>query len=506
MFITLHDKKILKDIFNIRFPLFSKIIGAFVVIILFMISSSLYLLFTLKGTLTTETSELRRVREKIILVQQLDSTFSLEMNAAKKYASAKEASSYEGYAAYKIEFRQEIDSLKEMTDRIEVQEAIDSVNQLHQAYGVVLETSFHRGTVDSTDLQTMHATMRLSLTNLQDLYRFSLNKTLKVFEKGTSNAIDGALFILILSFAVGLAIAFLLAHNVTKPIHALKSGTEKVGEGKYEIVNVTTRDEIADLTIAFNSMSDKLRQLDEMRMSMMSEISHEMRTPLQVIKAATYTISHPRDGTVLNQRQTDALGMISQSTNRISSFVNSFLDVAKLEAGLMKFKFESTDLDELLQPIVSEAQLIGQTRGISVELVADPALNLMVDKERMSMVFTNLLSNALKYTPEHGKISVHLAPLSLAGGTSPDGGGVKIDVTDSGVGIPPEDLDKLFNKFYQAKNIPLVKEKGSGLGLALVKHVVEAHGGKVEVTSTVGVGSTFSLTLPLVPQKHPEKA
>jgi len=92
LFITLHDKKILKDIFNIRFPLFSKIIGAFVVIILFMISSSLYLLFTLKGTLTTETSELRRVREKIILVQQLDSTFSLEMNAAKKYASAKEAS------------------------------------------------------------------------------------------------------------------------------------------------------------------------------------------------------------------------------------------------------------------------------------------------------------------------------------------------------------------------------------------------------------------------------
>jgi two-component system, NtrC family, sensor histidine kinase GlrK len=393
-----------------------------------------------------------------------------------------------------------------LSKRPEAQDAIDSINQLHQAFGVVLETSFHRGTVDSTNLQAMHLTMRLSLTQLQDLYRFLLDKTLKAFEKGTTNAIDGSLFILILSFAVGLAIAFLLAHNVTKPIHALKAGTEKVAEGQYEVVSITTRDEIADLTIAFNSMSDKLRQLDEMRMSMMSEISHEMRTPLQVIKAATYTISHPRDGSALNQRQTDALGMISQSTNRISSFVNSFLDVAKLEAGLMKFKFEPTDLDELLQPIVSEAQLIGQTRGISVELLALPAPSLSVDKERMSMVFTNLLSNALKYTPEHGTISVHLSPLAEGNGQSSGGsGGVKIDFKDSGVGIPPEDLNKLFNKFYQAKNIPLVKEKGSGLGLALVKHVVEAHGGKVEVTSTVGAGSTFTLTLPLIFRKQPER-
>lgn len=476
-------------------------IGAFVVIILFMIFSSLYLLFTLKGAVTSLSSELTRFREKIQLVQQLDSTFEQEMAKAKEYAAMRDTASYRSYLSSKTKFHVEIDSLRGMSDRPDVQSAIDSLAQLHGAYAIVLDASFHTGTVDSINIRSMSETMVLSLTQLQDLYRFSLNKTTKSFERGTSNAIDGALFVLILSFVIGLAIAFLLAHNVTRPIKALKSGTEKVGEGKYETVHVTTRDEIADLTVAFNSMSNKLRQLDEMRMDMMSEISHEMRSPLQVIKAATYTISHQRDGSNLNQKQTDALGMIHQSTNRISSFVNLFLDVAKLEAGLMKFNFESIDISTILQPIVMEAQLIGQTRGVNVELLMESVPTILLDKERINMVFTNLLSNALKYTPENGSITVRLATAWKQNGSAQSGDReLKIEVQDTGVGIPPDDLAKLFSKFYQAKNTPLVKEKGSGLGLALVKHVVEAHGGKVAVTSTVGVGSCFSLVIPVKQQ------
>ena len=164
----------------------------------------------------------------------------------------------------------------------------------------------------------------------------------------------------------------------------------------------------------------------------------------------------------------------------------------------MKFHFEDIDISSILTPIVSEAQLIGQTRGILIESMIDPVPTLRLDKERMSMVFTNLLSNALKYTPERGKITVRLVcAFQKNGSVDIIEGQLRIDVIDTGVGIPPEDLDKLFDKFYQAKNTPLVKEKGSGLGLALVKHVVEAHGGKVSVTSTLGVGSTFSIVLPV---------
>jgi signal transduction histidine kinase len=152
----------------------------------------------------------------------------------------------------------------------------------------------------------------------------------------------------------------------------------------------------------------------------------------------------------------------------------------------------------LLTPLVQEAQLIAQTREINLEYKSETGLTLKLDKDRISQVISNLLSNALKYTPNNGSISVRVAKLSeLKDQKKNEKGYVQIDVQDSGVGIPEADLAKLFNKFYQAKNTPLVNEKGSGLGLALVKHVAEAHGGKVSVKSQVGVGSTFSVVLPL---------
>jgi two-component system sensor histidine kinase GlrK len=194
----------------------------------------------------------------------------------------------------------------------------------------------------------------------------------------------------------------------------------------------------------------------------------------------------------------DAVGMIHGATNRINSFVNLFLDVAKMEAGLMKFNFEPVNIVELVTPLINEAALIAQTRQIKVEFDAGEIGVLPLDKDRFTQALTNLLSNALKYTPNEGAVTISM---KIAADIVPMGKGerrfVRIDVRDTGVGIPPADLDKLFNKFYQAKNTPFVKEKGSGLGLALVKHVAEAHGGRVSVTSQVGVGSVFSIILPL---------
>jgi signal transduction histidine kinase len=201
---------------------------------------------------------------------------------------------------------------------------------------------------------------------------------------------------------------------------------------------------------------------------------------------------------VLTQRQRDAVAMIHQATNRINSFVNSFLDIAKMEAGLMKFNFEQVDLVELFSPLVQEAQLIAQTRQIALEYFTDKFPVLPLDKERMSQLFSNLLSNALKYTPDSGKIVVRLTNIADCPKAGKNGRGcARIEVQDSGVGIPESDLARLFDKFYQANNVPLVNEKGSGLGLALVKHVSEAHGGSVSVHSKVGLGSTFTVELPV---------
>jgi len=140
--------------------------------------------------------------------------------------------------------------------------------------------------------------------------------------------------------------------------------------------------------------------------------------------------------------------------------------------------------------------LVGQTRQISVEFVHDDIKPIALDRDKFTQVISNLISNAMKYTRENGKITVRALKTFEMNGSINSKEFVRIDVQDTGVGIPPEDVDKLFTKFFQANNKSVVSEKGSGLGLTLVKHVAEAHGGKVAVSSKLNEGSTFSVLIP----------
>lgn len=421
-----------------------------------------------------------------------ETLWKIEQDAARTYAGSLTQMSKEKYLLTRAQMQVLLDSLARLTAGSGEDSVAADILARHAAYGAAVERSPAAGAVvPSPD------TVAAELHRLKDDYLPQLIGSYEKFDREIPVAMTTGLVIISLALALSLVVGFFVARTVTRPIKALKAGTEKVSEALYESVPVTSNDEIADLTIAFNSMSAKLKQLDEMRMQLMSEISHEMRTPLQVIKAGCYTIVHTKDTPGLSPRQRDAVGMIHQATNRINQFVNSFLDIAKMEAGLMKFNFESLSLTDLLAPLVQEAQLIGQTRRIAVTIDAGDIPPLMIDKDRLGQVFSNLLSNALKYTPDEGAIALTVRKLDECMNVGKDGRGcVRVDVKDSGVGIPEADLAKLFNKFYQAKNVPLVNEKGSGLGLALVKHVTEAHGGKVTVASTVGEGSTFSVILP----------
>ena len=487
--------------FRPRFPLFGKIVAGFSVIIVFMVGASIVILLQLKPLFSSDQTEFQSIQ----LSQILEKYFDAEKDAVIKSFTTRDAADRQTLDLISASFRSVADSLLQMTERNDVRLLIQTMLDTHKQYQAFVrqqqELLQQNPSYDALSaLQNEQATIeviRQKLNAINYAYLPGLTKALRSLGQRTSNAMSGAYITLILSLIVAGAFAVILARTIIKPIQALKAGTEKVAEGYFETVAVSTSDEVADLTRAFNLMSDKLKQLDEMRMQLMSEISHEMRTPLQVIKAGCYSIVHTKDGPALTQRQRDAVGMISHATNRINSFVNSFLDIAKMEAGLMKFRFEEMNLIELLTPLVQEGQLIAQTRQIQMEFITSEIPPLSLDKERMSQVFSNLLSNALKYTPNDGQISIRVTKTNDCEGIDRNNRGcVKIEVQDSGVGIPEADLKKLFNKFYQAQNTPLVNEKGSGLGLALVKHVAEAHGGKVSVQSQVGVGSTFTVTLP----------
>ena len=440
------------------------------------------------------------------LIHKLETIFSAEVVAADNYIRTGQKTDSVKLDFLFNYFGKIADSLLEESMGTSYKERVQAIITAQQSFRLSVSTLSPSVTKEGGQKRAVTPVLPVSAVDsvrqrFNDAFlavRPGLSKALMRYNEQRSNFLLSIVAILVVILVITWVIARPYAQSMTRPIRALREGTQKVGEGKYESVPISSKDEIADLTIAFNLMSDKLKKLDEMRMELMSEISHEMRTPLQVIKAGCYSIIHAKDSGPLTQRQRDAVGMIHQATNRINSFINLFLDVAKMESGLMKFNFEESIILDVLNPLLQEAELIAQTRQIDLKWQTEDVPPMRIDKDRFSQAFSNLLSNALKYTPDGGTITIRIAKKAdcqnITGVGSPC---LRIDVQDTGVGIPEADLGKLFSKFFQAKNVPLVNEKGSGLGLALVKHVVEAHGGKVSVESTVGVGSTFSMYLPI---------
>ena len=189
-----------------------------------------------------------------------------------------------------------------------------------------------------------------------------------------------------------------------------------------------------------------------------------------------------------SEKQQRILKIIVQESNRLISLVNSLLDLAKMEAGMLKYQFTPTDLSVLAKKSLEILTPLAEAKRISIENNIGAMPFVKVDQERMLQVFRNIIGNAVKFTPENGNIKLEATVQK---------GFVEIAVQDTGIGIPEEGLESIFHKFQQIIPAKGEKIKGTGLGLATVKQIILAHGGKVWAKSQVGLGSTFYITLPL---------
>jgi signal transduction histidine kinase len=247
-------------------------------------------------------------------------------------------------------------------------------------------------------------------------------------------------------------------------------------------------------------MNTRLKELDRLKSSFLATVSHELRTPLTSIIGYSEMLAEGLAGP-MNQEQVDYVRTIMDKGETLLKLISSILDISQIEAGKVRLNFEPMDALELINGSLSSLRPQVQKKGVALEAKL-PAKMPMVngDRDRLRQVIVNLLTNAVKFTPKGGKVSVTLTEIQQ----QPDlnAMGYRILVEDSGVGIPADQFDKIFNSFYQVDSSSTREYGGAGLGLAIVKSFVEGHGGVVRVASEMGHGSRFTLVLPVTPSSQ----
>ncbi|QSQ13078.1 sensor histidine kinase [Myxococcus landrumensis] len=289
----------------------------------------------------------------------------------------------------------------------------------------------------------------------------------------------------VFSALVALAVMGLFSGRILRPVEDLTRAARRLETGDLGVrVAVSSTDEVGELAHAFNAMAHARQRSEHLRAQLVSDVAHELRTPLTNLRCGLEAL---QDG--LSAPTPEAMGSLLEEALLLSRLVDDLQHLAIAEAGGLRMRREPLDVGELVQRVLAGMSPTAASRGIALESQMPHALPaLLADATRLGEVLRNLLANALAHTPSGGRVRVHAEVLP---------GVLLLHVEDTGRGIAPEHLDKVFERFYRVDPARSRATGGVGLGLAIVRQLVEAHGGQVSVESTVGEGSRFSLRFPL---------
>jgi two-component system sensor histidine kinase GlrK len=481
-----------------KLSIYKKMMSGFIAIIVIMVLATTYVLIELHDVTGAAKMTMSANVKSVDHAKQLKTLVYDEEGYAQKYLISEDRTYFDLLMESSRQFDRTCYALSGLQKEEAERAIVNQIASTHQWFA----NDFRR----KRDLPKAADTSRVSeewhdsfelihrqLDHLIGMNQLTIGNAMSKVEATTSRSTSIALFLTICTLVLAIVIASLIARTITRPIADLIEGTGRVAKGNFETIEINSNDETAQLAAAFNHMSRQLKKINEFKAEMMQQIAHELRNPLQIIRSSHDLLKRQHLGT-LNAKQLKLLSHIDIGAARISAFNNQYLDIAKFDAGMMEYKMVRTDLLEVIEPIISEARLIASSKEIDVNLgVTGNLPKVLVDHEKIRVVFRNLLSNAIKYSPTGKQIDILLSANKF---------GVRATVRDQGIGIPPEDLPKVFGRFYQARNSGQAKSKGTGLGLALVKAFIEGHGGRVLAQSTLNAGSTFIVELPAAPQKY----
>lgn len=301
----------------------------------------------------------------------------------------------------------------------------------------------------------------------------------------TSNILKKQLSIItFISVIIGSLLALFLAKEFTNPIIKITEATKKIAKGKFETrVDVKSKDEIGVLGKDVNDMAQQLGNIEELRKDFISNVSHELKTPIGIIRAYAELIRDIND----EETKADNVSIIVDESIRLNEMVEDILTLSKMESGYDKLNIENINLSTLIEDVLKRLEMLIEKKSINILLDYEDDQEIMCDYNKMFQVFYNIINNSINHSDENSEIIIKTS--------NNEDKNIVIEIKDQGIGIPKSEIKHIWDRFYKVEKSRKRNESGTGLGMAIVKNILDLHGFNVEVESIVGVGTVVRILI-----------
>lgn len=480
-----------------KLTIFTRLVIGHMVILIMVMAVSISMLVELGRFNETARSILNIDNQLLENEKKMSDALLSQITHEKKYLIIKDDALYDQFLVSRGYFLEALNSSISIADDDQKKKTLTQISSSFKHYQSLFDEEVELVRGDMKYPAEEHAKQKELAVNsvmdeLKNIKAASQQHTyeqIRALEEAMGSARKTAGLFVAGALVLGLLISLVITRSITKPLSRVIQKTTDVSKGILQgDLKVASPPELGNLSEAFNKMCEKLKDLEHMKSDFYAAMSHELRTPLTSIREGTNLLLEGAGGQT-SPSQTRLLSIISEESNRLISLVNSLLDLSKMEAGMMAFNFADHDIAPLIRQTAKEIAPLAASKRIVIDISLTEKLPLArMDSERIMQALRNLLGNAIKFTPEGGVVKIAASNGSSA---------VQVSVTDTGPGIPPENLAMIFEKFHQAEYHKKHNIKGTGLGLAISKHIVSAHGGRIWAESVIGKGSSFIFSLPV---------
>ncbi|MDK2744596.1 MAG: HAMP domain-containing protein [Nitrospira sp.] len=487
-----------------RLSIFWRLVMTSLVIITVMGGVNLYALFQLRQLTAMSTQMASYHYPAVESAKRLLGSVYAQLNSEKKFLATKDQTFLTNLTEEVDEFQRNLQLLQNQENSTQGLKLLRETGDLLQERLRLFRDEFQKAKGRSrqaileyeTKRDALMDQMSASIQSYIDLHEVRVSVGVSESRSSAAQAEAVTEQLVLVALVFGLGLAGIASYTILRPLRQLQGHIKQIGQGNFGTsLQIKAPAELRDLVDTVNWMGRKLQEIDDMKTEFLAHVSHELRTPMASIQEGTHLLLDEIPGPLVQEQRT-TLRIMADSSRRLIHLINTILDLSKMEAGMMEYRIVPVDLHRIAEISINKVRLLADSKHVQLvlESVGERAW-VKADASRLEQVLDNLLSNALKFSPEGGVVKVHMNPDLQAGV-------LEVSVSDTGPGIAPEDLPHIFERFYQGRT-KVKQTAGSGLGLALAKKVVEAHGGRIWIESEKGKGATVRFILRLT---KPEKA